>query len=58
MVKCEYCVYFDGKKCTNPRGRKYTEVIKNQFEDIDCNGYLDKGFAGAMAPDIDLFDMF
>ena len=60
MVQCEFCLNYDGVKCTHPKGVKYGKPIKDSYEEIDCQSYLEKGFAGAMSPafDDEFFDMF
>jgi len=59
MVKCEFCLNFDGIKCNHPKGVKYGKEIKDSFEEIDCPYYFEKGFAGAMTPafDNEFFDV-
>lgn len=46
MVKCEFCLNFDGIRCREPRGVKYGKKIENSLEEIDCSYYLEKGVAG------------
>ena len=50
MVKCEFCLNFDGIKCRNPDGVKYGMPIEDSFEEIDYPAYFEKGFAGALTP--------
>ncbi|RLF45457.1 MAG: hypothetical protein DRN29_06685 [Thermoplasmata archaeon] len=59
MVKCEFCLNFDGIKCTHPNGTKYKQEIKDSFEEINCPYYFEKGFAGVMtqAFDDEFFDL-
>ena len=58
-MKCEYCVYYDcqAKKCTNPYSKWANQEV-NPDEERDCSEYVDNGFAGAMAPDVDLLDIW
>ena len=53
MVKCEFCLNFDGIRCRNPDGVKYGMPIEDSFEEIDCPAYFEKGFAGALTPEFD-----
>lgn len=48
MVKCEFCLNFNGTRCIEPRGVKYGKEIKDPFEEINCPYYLEKGIAGLM----------
>ena len=58
-MKCEYCVYYDSKNrtCTNQYS-KWANQRVNPNERRKCSEYVDNGLAGAMAPDVDLFDMW
>ncbi len=53
MVKCEFCLYFDGVKCRNSDGVKFDKQIENSLEEINCPAYFEKGFAGALTPEFD-----
>ena len=59
MVKCEYCINYDGTSCTCSTGKYYNKIIMNPKQNITCNCYIDKGFAGAMSPamDAEFFNM-
>jgi len=46
MVKCEFCLNFNGITCMEPHSEKYGKEIKNSMEEIDCPYYLEKGVAG------------
>ena len=48
MVKCEFCLNFNGIRCIEPKGIKYGKEIKDPFEEINCSYYLEKGIAGLM----------
>jgi len=51
MVKCEFCLNYNGINCVEPQGVRYNESIENSFEEIDCPVYLEKGFAGLIGMD-------
>ncbi|MCD6147626.1 MAG: hypothetical protein J7J34_06485 [Thermoplasmata archaeon] len=46
MVKCEFCLNYNGISCIEPLGVKYKQPITEPFEEIDCPAYLEKGVAG------------
>jgi len=46
MVRCEFCLNYNGISCIEPRGVKYKQPIRDSFEEIDCPAYLEKGVAG------------
>jgi len=43
MVKCEYCLNFDGEYCTF-----YNKPIENPKKDRKCSKYIDIGCVGTM----------
>jgi len=60
MVKCEFCLNFDGEKCIEPRGEIYNKEIKDPFAEISCPYYFEKGFLFAILPPFDdyFFNIF
>jgi len=46
MVRCEFCLNYNGISCIEPRGVKYKQPITDSFEEVDCPAYLEKGVAG------------
>jgi len=52
MVKCEFCLNFNGISCIEPKGVKYKQPIEDSFKEIDCPYYLEKGVAGLMGMDL------
>lgn len=52
MVKCEFCVSFDGKRCTDPKGVMYGKDIKNSMMEIECDRYIDNYLLFDMIDDL------
>ncbi|MBC7080807.1 MAG: hypothetical protein H5T44_00920 [Thermoplasmatales archaeon] len=59
MVKCEFCLNFDGIRCIEARGVKYNKKI-DPLEEISCPYYFEKGFLFALLPPFDdyFFNIF
>ncbi len=45
MVKCEFCLNYNGITCIEPRSERYGKKF-DPWEEIDCPYYLEKGIAG------------
>ncbi|MEM2935528.1 MAG: hypothetical protein QXF32_04105 [Candidatus Thermoplasmatota archaeon] len=60
MVKCEFCLNYDGARCIEQRGVKYNKEIENSLEEISCPYYFEKGFLFALLPPFDdyFFNIF
>jgi len=46
VVKCEFCLNFNGISCIEPKGVRYKHPVEDSFKEIDCPYYLEKGVAG------------
>jgi len=47
MAKCAFCIHFDGERC------KYKdEKIDDPYKDVECEAYIDKYLAIAMAEEL------
>ena len=53
MVKCAFCLNFNGTKCTNPKGVMYGKKIDDPYKEINCPEYFEDAFALAMTPEFD-----
>ena len=52
MVKCEFCLNYNGITCIEPRSDRYGKEF-DPWEEIDCPYYLEKGVAGLFGIGLD-----